>query len=78
MRALRELLVLLLAILATTQAFMIDGDEYSGLVDYPLPKRNFQHIWRNIQMQMPELEPMPTIVLADAHKRQCRKFWGFD
>ncbi|ETN70422.1 hypothetical protein NECAME_14778 [Necator americanus] len=53
MRALRELLVLLLAILATTQAFMIDGDEYSGLVDYPLPKRNFQHIWRNIQMQMP-------------------------
>ncbi|EPB68720.1 hypothetical protein ANCCEY_12186 [Ancylostoma ceylanicum] len=53
MRALRALLALLLAILATTQAFMIDGDEYSGLVDYPLPKRNFQHIWRNIQMQMP-------------------------
>ncbi|RCN26704.1 hypothetical protein ANCCAN_27569 [Ancylostoma caninum] len=53
MRALRALLALLLAILATTQAFMIDGDEYSGLVDYPLPKRSFQHIWRNIQMQMP-------------------------
>ncbi|CAJ0606500.1 unnamed protein product [Cylicocyclus nassatus] len=53
MRALRALLALLLAFFTTTQAFMIDSDEYNGLVDYPLPKRSFDQFWRNIQMQMP-------------------------
>ncbi|VDO75921.1 unnamed protein product [Haemonchus placei] len=52
MRVLRALIVLLLAAVAISQAFVI-GDDLSGLVDYPLPKRNFQHIWRNIEMQMP-------------------------
>lgn len=54
MRALRALFVLLLAVVDMSQTFMIDGgDDLSSLVDYPLPKRNFQHIWRNIEMQMP-------------------------
>ncbi|XGW12473.1 hypothetical protein V3C99_013292 [Haemonchus contortus] len=54
MRVLRALIVLLLAAVAISQAFVIDGgDDLSSLVDYPYPKRNFQHIWRNIEMQMP-------------------------
>ncbi|VDN23208.1 unnamed protein product [Cylicostephanus goldi] len=53
MRALRALVALLLAFFTTTQAFMIDSDEYNGLIDYPLPKRSFDQVWRNIQMQMP-------------------------
>ncbi|VDL85334.1 unnamed protein product [Nippostrongylus brasiliensis] len=31
---------------------MIDSDDLN-IADYPLPKRSFQHIWRNIEMQMP-------------------------
>ncbi|KAK5984565.1 hypothetical protein GCK32_021124 [Trichostrongylus colubriformis] len=54
MRVLRALFVLLLAAVAISQTYVIDGsDDLNSLVDYPLPKRNFQHIWRNIEMQMP-------------------------
>ncbi|VDL63206.1 unnamed protein product [Nippostrongylus brasiliensis] len=52
MRALRTLLALLLFAIAFSQAFMIDSDDLN-MADYPLPKRSFQHIWRNIEMQMP-------------------------
>lgn len=38
---------------ASTAPVADGGDDLSSLVDYPLPKRNFQHIWRNIEMQMP-------------------------
>ncbi|VDM54414.1 unnamed protein product [Angiostrongylus costaricensis] len=52
--ALRVLVTILLATLFISQAFLIDSsDDLNNLVDYPMSKRNFEHIWRNIQMQMP-------------------------
>ncbi|KJH46074.1 hypothetical protein DICVIV_07884 [Dictyocaulus viviparus] len=57
MTALRVSVVVLLTILfINIHAFLIDNsdDDLSSFLEYPLSKRNFQHIWRDIQMQMPQ------------------------
>uniref|UniRef100_A0A0K0D423 Uncharacterized protein n=1 Tax=Angiostrongylus cantonensis TaxID=6313 RepID=A0A0K0D423_ANGCA len=51
--ALRVLVAILMATLCICQTFLIGNDDLNNLVDYPMSKRNFEHIWRNIQMQMP-------------------------
>ncbi|CAI4227308.1 unnamed protein product [Auanema sp. JU1783] len=51
-------LLFICALLVASEAFSIDTGDYldSQPAEYALPKRNFQHIWRNIEMQMPNMQ----------------------